>query len=231
MNTRPLSPLLFFLLITALSSCSDSGTAGAGNNTNTVTILPLVIGNQWIYSVQPYDLNGTFYSPWEGGRTVLADTTIDGEKWFTWDSVGVRRFWVDRSDGLYFYPATWSDGSSVVKTKQLLHKYPGKVGDAPPYLRTKYSDHSLYDTYEIISTDSLLHTQAGDFHCYVYEYYNYSEDVATHAKTKSISKYKNVYFYAPGVGLVGWDEYEKIGSTEEFYLSSHAELKKYTLIK
>jgi hypothetical protein len=229
MNQRPLSVLFFFLLIIAVSSCSDSGTAVVGNKT--VEILPLAIGNQWIYSVQPYDVNGSFYSPWEGGRTVLADTMIDGEKWFTWDSTDVRHFWINHSDGFYLYPATWSDGSSIKKTKQLYYKYPGTVGDAPPYLRTKYTDHSSYDTYEIVSTDSLFTTPAGDFHCYVYEFYSYSEDSATHTKTKEASKYKYFYFYAPGVGLVGWDNYATNPTTKEFYLSEHTVLKKYTLVK
>lgn len=99
----------------------------------TSVILPLAVGNEWIYahnSTQPPDTH-----------RVLSDTTIDGETWYLWQSqAGTVIPAINRSTGLWI-------NSGGVEYRFL--KYPASSGDTYQFTNLQATVESTRDSVEV----------------------------------------------------------------------------------
>ncbi|HEY6907393.1 MAG TPA: hypothetical protein VI230_07975 [Ignavibacteriaceae bacterium] len=109
----------------------------------TTEIVPLKVGNSWLYQTTVYDTMGNIVSSTFDSFSVVSDTLINGQYYFTL-STGVIR-WNDVS-GFWMLAAPDS---------LLLYKYPAEVGDT-------------YGTLKVICKDSLIVILKGTFKCYGY---------------------------------------------------------------
>lgn len=173
-------------------------------------LVPLVVGNYWIYSgwyIDPSLFADTFrvdiareVEVLVGRRTVTAYAKTrrphraTGPAPYAW-------LLVNGPGGLMEFGGVSARDTFVVHDN-LSRKYPGNPGDSWHTNRLGYrfstQQFEILDEVEvrIVATDSLLVTPAGSFRCYVYNYIiRMAEDVGS---------YWSVYeFYAPGVGMVG----------------------------
>ena len=205
---------------------------------NTGPLIPLAVGNYWVY--QEYDLNsdGSIRSANQYIRgykiTDTLSVNLDGTKQKTfrcnrcdsstsWTSFDGRLLY-NGNDGTYYAGVTDRDSVSTL-FNDLMFKYPTNKGHETA-ARTFYYNifcnfdnvpDSVITTYTCVSTDSLFSTPFGDFKCVVYKLklmlddYFYLGDV--------------YYFFKPGLGMVG-----TIFMTYSYYSNEHYYFLKDVLI-
>lgn len=121
-------------LLTATCSKDPSGP------NETVPLIPLSVGNQWVYQISAYDTSGHLDSTWVDTVEVVQDTVITGERWYRAESTegGVflllyrggagRERWLapllaNRQDGLWIR----GTGMYYMPPAMMLY-YPASVG-------------------------------------------------------------------------------------------------------
>ena len=171
--------LFLFLVILVVSTefaCTESSNPCVPKRTSG-PLVPLVVGNQWVYHVITFDEQGniTSNSTYDTNR-VISDTLIQGERWFFY--YGLFEYCVNRSDGLWVRGYLTPDSL----TDYLAYKFPGEKGDT-----------NILSSNVIVSTDTVISTEYGCFHTYEYVV----DDAGIQAHN----------FFAPGIGLIkseGW---------------------------
>ncbi|MCP4566974.1 MAG: Ig-like domain-containing protein [FCB group bacterium] len=141
-------------------------------------LMPLAIGNQWVYRVDSRD--SLYYNVEISYDTVLIKDSVlrDDEYWYYVDGGG---YFQNKDDGLW---------NIINGMEQLFLKHPAVVGDE--YGFSPYPQYSWLGTrMTLISKDTLVEVPAGTFSCYLYVCEVY--DVYTMYDS---------YFYAPGIGMV-----------------------------
>jgi hypothetical protein len=186
-----------FLLLFVLVGCKDIVDPGQKDiPIDTSVIMPLKVGNSWTYKSITIDTLTNDTSSIMIMNTIQSEKMIGNEKWFVDNLHGII---INRSNGL------WSALNEYDTT--FIAKYPAVVGDT-------FNMHQYYQSvWKVISTDSILHTDAGSFKCYVY----YNTDSNGHG----------VQFYSPGIGLVYVDGYAKSAYSNDFYFK--LELTSFTI--
>ncbi|MBX2989832.1 MAG: hypothetical protein KF749_01545 [Bacteroidetes bacterium] len=166
-------------------SCSKDTEPTATGTNGTDVILPLKVGNQWIYQLTYSDTTRPSYDT----IAVTRDTLIGTEQWFLvrdlrFFSFGVgprETWWTNRSTGL------WGRDSGV---SWLEWKFPASVGDS--YLRPDG------DTVRILATNVPISVPAGRFPSYQYGIYR---------------GFRSDYFLCPHVGYPTFGEFAVTDST------------------
>jgi hypothetical protein len=149
------------------TSCNETST-----NNNPIEIIPLNIGNKWLYSVKSLDDSVV------KANQILKDTLLQGEKWFIMNLDGVPVFIAqNKPDGLWIFrkSTAYPDGKAV-----LFYKYPAKVGDSYDIDTIKISVLSIRDTIQVIG---------GTYTCY-------------HYQTLYGQQEKYDEYLAPGIGAI-----------------------------
>ncbi len=198
--------LLLFGISSVFLNCSDEETAVEPKPKPGPTVIcPLAVGNVWTY-VDTIWLNSGSPAPFTSNIQITGDTLI---------SIGHADyhafFWVEidsfvnepttlivanENDGLWELGIRCANDSSYIMNQAVM--YPVEVGDkwSKRWTLCVMDDIMGFppDTTRCISVDSLITTPAGNFRCHVFhEHYTFMGE-------NNIHKY-----WAPNVGLVGWD--------------------------
>ena len=138
------------LLILPIYGCSSTTNEPCVPMKTTGLIIPLALGNQWIYRVTGFDDRGNVYpNPTLDTFTLSKDTIIKGEQWFFYDGGDIV---INRSDGLYT-----NNGDSL---PLLFYKYPANTGD------TNFFPHG--NSISVVSNDTIVSVPYGCFSTYQY---------------------------------------------------------------
>lgn len=170
-----ISGIICCIVLSAGCSDAPSGPSAAGQ------IIPLEVGNYWIYSYRKFDSAGGISYSMEWTEAVDSDTVIDGERLYSIRDIvsmfiGFKQYYVNRSDGVYCY----SPGSEPLS---LYIKYPVQQNEL--IVRR-------YDTLRVINAMQKTETPAGWFYCVVYQ--------SVH--TLSTGPVYETTYYCPGIGKV-----------------------------
>lgn len=148
-------------------------------------IMPLAIGNYWIYDIISYDDSIT-------ENTIMIsinkDTTINNVKWFK-DSWQI--LFTNKNNGL------WDRAISLSTLTALFLKYPGRPGDQ---WKRHVNEAGYYEMGQIISTNSHIEIYGHTYIAYEYEF-RYQD------------RLRRKYYAVPSIGIVKIKEYQS--STEE----------------
>lgn len=182
--------LMIALIITSafISSCKENTGTGIDNGGSN-EIIPLKIGNQWVYQNIYYDSLGTVIFESPDTVTISRDTTIRGEKWYTLrGSIGYSFDVINRVNG-YSY-----DGGATI----LQYKYPANLND-----RYQTFIATPTDTMVVASLNAATSTIAGTFTCY-----QYNRFVPSRTSIRQIS------WVEPGKGIIKEEAYFANGALE-----------------
>ncbi|MEP7219862.1 MAG: hypothetical protein ABI876_13150, partial [Bacteroidota bacterium] len=143
-----------------------------------------------------YDSAGTITRQTVDTTTIISDTLIGGEQWYTSNGTG---FGALRSDGV------WAYTQSGYKMR-LLH-YPAPLHDRDPQAQAPWRDpnqgnavtDTLYTYTEITSLDTSITVPAGTFHCVKF---THSERLGKGGIPSNHPTTFNFECYAPEVGQV-----------------------------
>jgi|GEM_PF-4498743 len=188
------------VLFVFLNSCNDSPTKPFQK----IEIVPLSVGNVWIYQNRKLDSNGTIIKEYFDTIRVIKDTIIDGTRWYTYfepssdlwyqnDEYGYRNYTI-------LYP-TWYHYYA-------LYKFPGKSGE----------EFEGFGRKKIDSTDAIYITKIGSFKSFKY----------IDNDKYSFGKFAD-YYVSPGIGLVCRILYNKTETSEEYYIEYLKELVFYNV--
>ena len=178
----------YFLALIFLVGCKEIVDPGQTDKPiDTSVIMPLKVGNSWTYKSLTIDTLTNDTTSIDVINSIRSEKIIGNEKWFVDNLHGIL---INRSNGI------WSALNENDTT--FLAKYPAVVGD------TFYVHQHNQSIMRVISTDSLIQTDAGTFRCYVY--------------FNSDSNGQAVQFYAPGIGLVYLDLFAKSAYSNDLYL-------------
>jgi hypothetical protein len=134
---------------------------------------PLAVGNEWSFRTTQFNVNGAVSSQDTIALRLVADTVIDGVRWFT---TGPDGRLANTAQGLFRVSTTAARGES-----RLLLRFPASTGD-------RYSNGDAGE-YVVASVADSVEVPAGKYVTYRYQVSPAGADTAD-------------YFYAPGVGLV-----------------------------
>ncbi len=191
--------ILFFLsIVVSLSCCSDSPTKPAQKT----EIVPLSVGNVWIYQNYKLDSNGTIIKEYYDTLRVIKDTIIDGTIWYTYYAPSGDLWFQNNVNGSRDYSIlhpTWDLNCAI-------YKFPGKAGDE--FL------NSGPGSKKIDSTDAIYITKIGSFKCFKYiDNYSFGKGAD--------------YYVSPGIGLVSRILYNRTETSNEYYIEYLKELVYY----
>jgi hypothetical protein len=113
-------------------------------------IVPLAVGNTWIYQIINYDTLGNETARFNDTTSIVTDTVIDGETWYTYEQSS--EWYTNKIDGFYLF---------INNKKVMIYKYPVKKGDA---FSMREGSNILIE-----SNDTLITTAAGTFSCVTYK--------------------------------------------------------------
>jgi hypothetical protein len=141
-------------------------TFGSGDTVGSSSeILPLAVGNSWIYAITAFDSLGNVLGNGIDTSIVSRDTTIDNETWYILYNRGAPvNLGINRSDGYWSRAVTLSPNTTNIAT----------LGD--PYLSAKFPtatgqvfvNETGYSTV-VLDTDTTVTVPAGTFRCYEYK--------------------------------------------------------------
>ena len=195
----PVLAILVFLIV----GCGTKDPIGPGtqNNLPPTSIMPLKIGNVWLYDFEWY--TGPSSPPdvvYDYSITVMDTVRINGEKWYqaahAVTSVGWTQtvYYTNRNGGLYFRFST-ADGA----TEYLRFKYPASIGDTynstQMFLFTEFGFTGSYPS-EMMGTSVSVTVPHGTHNCY-YQYADYDPGTPNPVSLKD--------YFKPNLGMVKSD--------------------------
>ena len=146
-----------FIVSLVLLSCNDTGLSVIEGNP-AGPIIPLQIGNTWIYEFSQYDTLGTLISAVYDTVALAIDTVLDNRVWFFWAQPEM-------------YIANYSDGAWIRSLEigfslypSLMYKYPAEVGDL-----WTFDGFSTFHM-QLTSINEVTEVPAGRFSCHVYDF-------------------------------------------------------------
>ena len=221
--------LIFFSLF--LMTC-NLGTGPADENAG--PIIPLAVGNYWVY--QQYSLNndGSVSFAVEDLRgykiTDILSVSLNGgnQKTFKYtryapggDPYSEAKLIYNGKEGIYYAGITDKDTIKML-FNDLMFKYPANKGDETTAHTFYYYifgnldniPDSIVTTYTCVSTDSLFSTPVGDFRCIVYKLKLMLDNIFYLGDV--------YYFFKPGLGLVGiiYMTYSYISNEHYYFLKT-----------
>ena len=209
---------------------------------NTSPLIPLAVGNYWVY--QEYSLNkdGSIRSATEdlGGFKIIdtLSVSLNGQrlKAFQYSRYDSSTNWSSPegkliyygNDGVHFAGTTEKDSINLL-FNDLMFKYPTNKGEktlAHTFYYFLFGNlenipDSVITTYTCVSTDSLFSTPVGDFRCIVYKLRLMLDDYFYLGDA--------YYFFKPDLGLVGLIRVIYSYITDKHYYSTKDVLVNYRL--
>ncbi|TAL70857.1 MAG: hypothetical protein EPN82_00715 [Bacteroidetes bacterium] len=168
---------LFLLIISLIISigCQDNST----NTNNSNYIIPLALGNYWVYRNDGYDTLGQYHGSYNDTLKIVSEDNIKIGKIYGFINGDLITECMNKSDGFYFI----YDYSPQPIESTMVFKYPGFAGEI---------FNSNFGIANIESTDTLVEVPAGKFHCYKYKINRSFSDRMT----------QEIYYISPGIGEI-----------------------------
>ncbi len=205
MFMRHLPKYYFSLFLLSLLSLSCDNPTPAEEPA--LELWPMKVGNFWELKTFHYDSTGTveYSSPNTLRYETLAETSVAYQKMFLllWES-DAAGYATNKSDGFHMVIA---NAETTTAQTQLFYKYPAKRGDS--IVATGVWNFRKY----VVAIDTLLTIPLGTFKSYIYA-------------PPNSDRYKYFIVFAPGVGLIKEEQYEKTNNGI-WYLSYKKELVQY----
>lgn len=197
------------LILIALSSCDSPNSP----NVDSSVIMPLKVGNTWIFNVKTLNKDGILIDSGLDTFLVKGYAELQGIKGYFISPMEDYLF-QNESDGLHVYEL----GDTI--NNNLFFKYPGHLND-------KWTVSVKDGKYElsISEVDKLIKVEAGEFKCINYaELYVYEVPEST-----LIRYYKTYYYLSPNIGFVKTETYYSEDGNN-YFLVRTTELKSYKLL-
>jgi hypothetical protein len=213
--------LSLIAVLTALVLSSCNSTTEPGGNNLTDVIMPLKVGNLWVYDYIEFDSTGATIATGTDSLGVVGQVTIGGSTWylfsnFSSDTTSVQ----NRKDGIY----------SVFEGKEWhVYLYPTKPGDRL-YTRNDTvddGDRVILEYTDVETINSSVTVPAGTFSCV--KYVNRQEEHTLSTGYVWTPPSRTVDYVAPNKGLVQLTRYTRDRSTSPEYESYRRTLKSITL--
>ena len=131
------------------SNCSEPTEPDVLSN----DLIPLKISNSWNYKQTVYDSSGVIVRVENQSSTIIKDTTILSQLWYSFSDVPDGIWFTNKTDGYWAFVKA-NTGSTLNDTSLLVYKYPTKVGDI-------YGDADSPN--EVVSIDEEITVPAGKF--------------------------------------------------------------------
>ncbi|MHB1050646.1 MAG: hypothetical protein ACYC09_11235 [Bacteroidota bacterium] len=149
---------VFIILIGALYfyGCDDNPVI-IDSNKDTDILMPLAIGNTWIYARDFLDSNGVVKETNYDTTTITRDTLINNVKWYAYGNSG--SYASNASDGLYIY-------DTIRNTPICLFQYPASINDST------LIDASNKQYCKLISTSDPVIISGKKYRAYTYKWYH-----------------------------------------------------------
>ena len=138
--------LYFIIILLTFTSCNKDNTVDA-NIPSTSLLLPLDNGNSWTFLRTVYNTNGSVNYADTITQKIVRDSSLYGFKW-SFESYEQILYQNDEK-GLWVFDTE----------PRLYYRYPS-------FPNVQFVQN--FDTVTVISTDTLITTPAGNFHCYHY---------------------------------------------------------------
>ncbi len=153
----------------------DFSTSGTPN-----VIVPLQVGNTWLYLRTPFDMEGTVLARDTVAQRIARDTIIQDERWYIWEATSGLSLGTTRSDGYWTY---------VEGVPAMTLRYPVVVHET--YLIT-----GTGPTIHILAVDTLIGVPFGTAPCIAYEQLSFPGGTRM-----------RIDYYAVNTGLIRTDEF------------------------
>ena len=138
--------MLMILSLILLSACGDEEIV---TSRDTSVLLPLAVGNTWIYEQTRFDSLGTVLGVSMDTIRIDRDTIINGETWYH-RALGIH--YANRDDGVWL---------NIQATSTIVYKYPMQVGE--------FTTNNVNDTTWLIDSKSPVSLLIGQFSAYQYQ--------------------------------------------------------------
>ncbi|MBM2816357.1 MAG: hypothetical protein HW421_3119 [Ignavibacteria bacterium] len=200
-NPSKRAVLLSLLIILFVTSCKNPEELDDNLRITPLTgsvIMPLNIGNTWIYKVTEMDTVSGQTTNYFDTITITEVYTFSNEKWFGTNKnllFANKPAGMMQREGKHF---SYADSSF------LYYKYPSKTGELYPLPSFIENGDSFAISREVSSNNEIINTPAGSYDCY-----KFTDNLLD---TKNLFRYKpwRVLFLAPNIGLISTLNY-KIG--------------------
>ncbi|MES2766499.1 MAG: hypothetical protein V4642_11550 [Bacteroidota bacterium] len=180
--------LCFYVILVSIASCSDNSTEP--DSAKSEGIIPLKVGNQWIFKRYEIDSTGNQIAEYRDTMKITGTKMFGSEVWYkTYISAGsgyitAEVFQLNRADGLW--------NRDYIEEPNLSIKFPAKVGDTFFSGEPDDPQDTMYHRkMHVISTDTMITTPAGTFKCYAYAYYYNNSQILA-----------QTLFYSPAIGYI-----------------------------
>jgi hypothetical protein len=161
-----------YLFALIFFSCDHSTNPITAENSTSTVIMPLKIGNKWIFENTDFDSTGAVVRTYVDTLAIIGEMMVDEQRWFIANEDCIVR---NSAEGLC--SALLVGGK--ISNMSLVAKFPGSTGD-------KWN----YGYNMIASSDILVNVPYGDFHCFRYEGEMHLEDAPS------------ISYLAPGIGIL-----------------------------
>ena len=131
------------------TNCSESTEPDFLSN----DLIPLKISNSWNYKQTVYDSSGVIVRVENQSSTIIKDTTILSQLWYSFSDVPDGFWYSNKTDGYWVFVKAYIN-PTLNDSSILVYKYPTKVGDI-------YGDAD--SPREVVSIDEEIIVPAGKF--------------------------------------------------------------------
>jgi len=189
------------------------------DNQSTSVIMPLKPGNQWIYKVTKYDMNGSMQSQGYDTIRVLSEININGEKWFNvinpLDNAIDTTLLTNTDVGLWL-KCNCNDSKSRLKAQYPVNYQQYFSGDFQALSLTNGNTFKTYmDTMNIwakAENISNFVTPTGNYNCIKYRNWLEKKTLNADPLPDKVDPYM-IEYYVPDFGLLRRDQYYPISNT------------------
>jgi hypothetical protein len=195
------STTLIIILLSVPISCKKEKTNPVDDDAGPSVILPLAVGNFWIYERKFLDTAQTVTGIQTDTMTIKDSLFIDGESWYGTGTGSI--LYTDKPDGVYI-----RDTLTPLIPPQLMYKYPGYAGNT-------WVNEIYNDTTTIISNIYSIYILGN-----AYTFYRYrASDSLGYRETQAV----------PGLGIIGWSVFLKNSPAGQPYRRELTEITGYYL--
>ncbi|WP_242918402.1 TapB family protein [Pontibacter liquoris] len=170
-------------------------------------VVPLQVGNKWVYQVTAYDTSGSPLSTSSFIRSVLKDTIIQKSTWYILNNGSIVQ---NSAEGYVYY-------NTAGKQPVLIYQGPDYGGIGYMY---KYPQYDLWVLTTRTNKLNTVATAAGTFDSYLFKI----DNQRTYHTNISVFSMKQDDYVAPGMGLIRSDTYY----TDSDKIMKRQELVSYT---
>ena len=162
-------------------------------------IIPLAVGNQWIYSLNAYDTTGNVAISTSTTYQVVSDTVHNGIRWFHLSNF----YCTNQNLGLFS-----SDGLLALK-------YPAAARDS-------FYVNATVGYMHVLSVDTTITIPLGTYHCYAY---TNNQSISP----GMIESSREIVYVSPKVGMIKGEIYVLPYASKKQYLYATADLLSFAI--